>query len=100
MKTANPENKKNVNVAQGPKTGNHGTPSKRDTFIREKSGDFRTEMADMVTRALETRGNGMKPELLPTTEPLSADRGPKRNPTAGGTKYNVTTRAPKPRPRG
>jgi len=34
--TANMYHKDNVNVAQGPKMGNHGTPSKRDDFITAK----------------------------------------------------------------
>ena len=50
-------------------------------------------MADVVMAALERRDP--KDYIDPRVEPLHADTGPKRNPTAGGTKYNVKTRAPR-----
>jgi hypothetical protein len=94
----NPESK-SVNQTQGPRRGNEGTTSKRDSFIESKAGSKSTDLAKMVLDALETRGKGMAPHLEPSVEPLSENRGPKRNPTAGGTKYNAGyTKAPSPRP--
>ena len=83
-----------INQAQGPRAGNTGTPSKREKFIEEKSGGWRETVADTIMSALEGRGTGMKPRIDPTVEGLHSDTGPKRNPTAGGTKYNVKTRTP------
>ena len=91
----NPEysrEQRSINQAQGPRTGNTGTPSKREKFITEKTGGFRTELADFVMAALEKRAP--RDSVDPRVEPLDSDRGPKSNPTAGGTKYNVKTRAP------
>jgi hypothetical protein len=34
----------------------------------------------------------MKPYKMAGTEPLSPNRGPKRNPTAGGTEYQTRSR--------
>jgi len=96
-KYTNPE-AKNVNQKQGPRTGNNGTPEKRTTFIKEKSGEWREEIAGKIMSALETRGRGMKPYIDPAVEGLHSDTGPKHNPTAGGTKYNVRVKAPAPRP--
>lgn len=89
--TKNPQSKA-INQKQGPKTGNAGTPAKRSEFTAEKSksGSERSKLADFVMSALGRRGDGMKPKTEPYAEPLSADRGPKSNPTAGGTKYTVT----------
>ena len=92
--TKNPQSKP-VNQKQGPRVGNgfeQGT--KRADFIKAKSGPFRTELADMITSALTNRGDGMKPHIDMAVEGLHSDTGPKRNPTAGGTKYNVRTKAP------
>ena len=94
MKT-NPESAR-VNQAQGPRSGNAGTPAKRDRFIAMKSTGTKTALADEVMAALEARNPGGYRD--PRVEPLDADRGPKRNPTAGMTLYNQTTRAPRPRP--
>ena len=47
----------------------------------------------MVMKALEARNPGFFYD--PKVEGLHADTGPKRNPTAGGTEYNRTVRAPK-----
>lgn len=89
----NPEEKK-INQAQGPRVGNgmdNGT--KRGTFLKEKQGGERVALADMVMKALEARDPGYFYD--PKVEGLHADTGPKRNPTAGGTEYNKTVRAPK-----
>ena len=93
--TKNPESKP-INQKRGPTTGNGGITEKRKTFIAEKkdSGNERTRLADFVMSALGRRGDGMKPSTSATTEPLDANRGPKANPTAGGTKYNVKSKTP------
>lgn len=87
----NPQ-EKTINQAQGPRTGNSGTMSKRDAFIREKTTGWREAQCDFVMSKLEARDP--KDFIDPRVEPLDANRGPKSNPTAGGTKYNVKTRAP------
>ena len=85
---------KPINQAQGPKTGNAGTASKRSKFMSEKAstGTEKSAIADMITAALEGRGAGMQGKIDKTVEGLHSDTGPKRNPTAGGTHYKVTGR--------
>ena len=92
-KYTNPQAKP-INQKRGPTTGNGGQTAKRETFIAEKkdSGNERSRLAEFVMSALGRRGDGMKPSTSATTEPLDANRGPKNNPTAGGTKYNVRTK--------
>ena len=94
MATVKNPQEKSINQKRGPTTGNGGQTEKRRTFIEEKSGGWREQMADTVMSALETRGRGVKPYVDPAVEGLHSDTGPKSNPTAGGTKYNVKTRAP------
>jgi hypothetical protein len=91
----NPHSVSNVDQAQGPRTGNVGSPAKRATFVKEKasSGNEKSALANMVMDALAGRGAGMKPYIDPAVEGLHSDTGPKRNPTAGGTHY--TTRSKK-----
>ncbi len=91
--TANPH-RKDPNVAQGPRSGNTGTPSKRSQFRAAKSETTseRSQLAQFVMDALAGRGAGQQGRIDPTVEPISADRGPKRNPTAGGTHYKMTGR--------
>jgi hypothetical protein len=94
MKTTNPQSK-SINQKRGPTVGNGlSDGSKRADFIKEKTSGFRTELSDVIMNALTGRGDGMKPKIIPAVEGLHTDTGPKRNPTAGGTKYNVKTRAP------
>lgn len=83
-----------INQAQGPKTGNAGTATKRSKFMSEKAstGSEKSAIADMIMGALEGRGAGMKPYIDRSVEGLHADTGPKRNPTAGGTHYKMTGR--------
>ena len=57
---------KNINQKQGPRTGNKGTPSKREAFLnaKESSSSDKVYLAKMVTDALgrgPTKGNGGKP---------------------------------------
>ena len=90
----NPRSVANVDQAQGPRTGNVGSPGKRATFVKEKAstGNEKSALANMVMDALAGRGAGMKPYIDPTVEGLHTDTGPKRNPTAGGTHYKMTGR--------
>ena len=91
----NPE-ARTINQKQGPRTGNgfeNGT--KRADFIKEKTSGFRTALSDMINTALTARGTGMKPFIDPAVEGLHSDTGPKANPTAGGTEYNVRKPAPR-----
>ena len=90
----NPEERNN-NQKQGPRTGNAGSASKRSSFLKEKegSGNERSRLADFVMSALEKRDP--RDYVDARTEPLDANRGPKSNPTAGGTKYNVKSARPK-----
>ena len=83
-----------INQPQGPRvgTGSDNGP-KRSTFLKEKQGGEKEALADMVMKALEARNPGFFYD--PKVEGLHADTGPKRNPTAGGTEYNRTVRAPK-----
>ena len=91
--TANPK-RAATNQAQGPRTGNAGSPTKRATFKAEKSstGSEKSAIADMIMGALEGRGAGMQGRIDKTVEGLHSDTGPKRNPTAGGTHYKITGR--------
>jgi len=50
----NLNHKDNVNVAQGPRTGNPGTMSKRTDFVAGKQQ--RAPLADMVNAAFASRG--------------------------------------------
>ena len=51
--TANPYRKDNVNVSQGPKMGNHGTPSKRSDFVASKAE--REPVATLIQDAYAAR---------------------------------------------
>ena len=92
-KYTNPE-ARNINQKQGPRLGNGSdNGDKRSSFIKAKSSGEKVELADMVMTALEARNPGFFYD--PRVESLHANTGPKRNPTAGGTEYNKTVRAPK-----
>jgi len=87
---------KPINQKRGPTVGNGGdNGTKRADFIKSKTSGFRTELSDVIMNALTARGKGMKPYIDPAVEGLHADTGPKRNPTAGGTEYNVRKPAPR-----
>jgi hypothetical protein len=70
--------------------GNEGTSTKRNDFMKAKSTSSgeKSQLADMVMSALETRGRGMKPYIDPAVEGLHANTnvGPKSNTTANGAK--------------
>jgi hypothetical protein len=77
-----------INQKRGPTTGNAGTPSKRADFMaaKDKVSSERASLANMVTSALEMRGRGVAPSVNPALEGLHSNTGPKRNPTADGSK--------------
>jgi len=96
METKNPQSKA-INQKRGPTTGNAGTPSKRNTFVKEKasSGSEKSELANMVTSALEMRGRGQAGYTNPALEGLHERTGPKTNPTSNGSKLSGKYKAPK-----
>ena len=71
-KTANPQ-RKDPNVAQGPRGGNAGTVSKQKSFLEEKSDRSSRfqQLADMVMDGFGKRGQGMKPHLEASLEPVA-----------------------------
>jgi hypothetical protein len=88
---------KEINQKRGPTTGNRGTPTKRDDFMAAKasSGSEKSELANMVTRALEMRGRGQAGTVNPALEGLHSNTGPKKNPTADGAKLPGKYKSPK-----
>ena len=89
MNTKNPQATA-INQKRGPTMGNEGTSSKRNDFMKMKSTSSgeKSQLADMVISALETRGRGMKPYIDPAVEGLHSNTnvGPKKNSTADGSK--------------
>lgn len=98
--TKNPEAKA-INQKQGPRTGNMGTPSKRNEFKSAKSetNSERSRLADFVMSALANRGEHTKSSINPGLENMSADSskttGIKRNATANGSKLPSKYKTPK-----
>jgi hypothetical protein len=90
MKSTNPQGNKDINQKRGPTTGNAGTASKRDSFMKEKSASSseKSKLAMMVTDALEMRGRGQAGKSNPALEGVSmnTNTGPKKNSTADGSK--------------
>ena len=84
--TKNPQAKP-INQGRGPTTGNQSVGSKRSEFLAAKQGGEKVELANMIMSALEARSPDDKVD--PKVEGLHSNTGPKRNPTAGGTEYNV-----------
>lgn len=88
--TANPK-RAPVNQNRGPTTGNAGTPTKQKTFLAEKSdrSSYFQEIADMVSNAFASRGQGMKPNQpnppadKTATRSVSPNTRVKRGPTRG-----------------
>jgi hypothetical protein len=101
MNKKNPQAKSSVNVAQGPRTGNAGTPSKRNEFMSAKSetGSERSRLADFVMDALGMRGKGMQPYVNPALENISSNSakttGISRNSTADGSRAPAKNKPPK-----
>ena len=93
---SNPQSKA-INQKRGPTTGNAGNASKRSEFMSEKSrtGSMRSELANMVTSALEMRGRGQfGGRTDPALEGLHSNTGPKSNPTANGSKLSSKYKSP------
>ena len=93
---SNPQSKA-INQKRGPTTGNQGNSSKRSEFMSEKSrtGSMRSELANMVTSALEMRGRGQfGGRTDPALEGLHSNTGPKSNPTANGSKLASKYKSP------
>jgi len=95
MDTRNPQAKA-INQKRGPTTGNSGTPSKRSTFMTEKStvNSERAVIADMITDALSMRGRGQAGTTNPALEGVHSNTGPKSNPTANGSKLSSKYKKP------
>lgn len=98
LNTKNPQAKA-INQKRGPTTGNHGTPSKRDTFMTEKSAvnSERATIANMITDALSMRGRGQAGTTNPALESVhsNTNTGPKKNSTADGSKLPSKYKSPK-----
>ena len=86
--SSNPQGGKPINQKRGPTTGNAGNAGKRSTFVSEKSatGSERAVIANMITDALSMRGRGQAGVTNPALEGLHSNTGPKKNPTADGSK--------------
>jgi hypothetical protein len=87
--STNPQSKP-INQKRGPTTGNAGSTTKRDTFMKEKSASSseKSTLANMVTGALEMRGRGQAGKTNPALEGVSSNTntGPKKNSTANGSR--------------
>jgi hypothetical protein len=96
--TSNPKEAA-VNQKQGPRTGNTGSPEKRAAFMEMKNnqGSEKQGLANQVLAALELRGIKNKSYIDPAVEPLDANRGPKTNPTANGSRLPKGAKSPKTR---
>jgi hypothetical protein len=98
--TKNPEAKP-INQKQGPRTGNAGTPSKRNEFksVKSTTGSERSKLADFVMNAVANRGEHTRSSINPGLENLSANSakttGIKRNSTADGAKLPAKYKTPK-----
>ena len=67
--TKNPHAVDNVNVKQGPRTGNDGTVAKRKEFKAAKAE--RNSLADSIEHAYAKRGNDNKETIKSGVEPIS-----------------------------
>ena len=74
MTTKNPYTKTNVNVAQGPRTGNRGSSEKRSSFKDAK--DERGTLADSINRVIASRAP--KDHVEPKLEGIDSDVKPKK----------------------
>jgi hypothetical protein len=96
MKTSNPE-RKDINQKQGPRNGNPGNMEKRKEFMAEKSksGSHKSELAGMVTKALEMRGRGQAGKVNPALESLhdktNVGRGPRKGNSGRGGALGATS---------
>jgi hypothetical protein len=77
VSTANMHRKENVNVAQGPRTGNTGArPGKRAEFISMK--EDRAPIADVILSAYKTRGDQYKMKTTEKSGSIMPDVKPQR----------------------
>ena len=76
---------KEINQGRGPTTGNEATGSKRADFMSEKArtGSEKSELANMITDAVASRGTGMKGFRDSATEGLHTKTNVGRGPTKG-----------------
>jgi hypothetical protein len=76
---------KDINQKRGPTTGNEATGSKRADFMSEKAktGSEKSELANMITDAVASRGTGMKGFRDSATEGLHTKTNVGRGPTKG-----------------
>lgn len=73
----NPKHKDNVNVAQGPRTGNASArPGKRATFMDTKKD--RAPLADVITSAYAARQEFYKDHAQPKSGSIMPDVKPQR----------------------
>ena len=101
IQTSNPKQRASVNVAQGPRSGNTGSPDKRAEFKAAKStsSSERSKLADFVMDALGMRGRGMQPYVNPALENMSSNSakttGISKNVTADGARLPTKYKSPK-----
>ena len=76
METKNQYSKSNVNVAQGPRTGNTGSRAKRGEFLDAKAE--RAPVADAIAAAYTARGRDTAETIRPGVESIRADVKPKQ----------------------
>jgi hypothetical protein len=84
MKTTNPQQKP-INQKRGPTTGNENPGSKRSDFMdaKSKSSSEKSELANMITGALEMRGRGQAAKTNPSLEGVHSNTNVGRGPTKG-----------------
>lgn len=101
IQTSNPKQRASVNVAQGPRTGNTGSPDKHAAFTAAKSetNSERSRLADFVMDALGMRGQGVQPYVNPALENISSNSarttGISKNKTADGSRLPAKYKSPK-----
>lgn len=81
---SNPQSKP-INQKRGPTTGNAGNAEKRSAFNAAKStsSSQKSELANMVTSALEMRGRGQAAKNNPALESIHDKTNVGRGPTKG-----------------
>ena len=101
IQTSNPKQRASVNVPQGPRSGNTGSPEKHAAFKAAKStsSSERSKLADFVMTALGMRGKGMQPYVNPALEGVNSNSarttGISKNPTADGARLPSKYKSPK-----
>lgn len=76
---------RDINQKRGPTTGNEATGSKRADFMSEKAktGSEKSDLANMITDAVASRGTGMRGFRDKSTEGLHTKTNVGRGPTKG-----------------